>query len=97
MSDPQVRAVAVSNGYEGHFRKVHLSGWHSVQVEGIAQLFETEDKAIIAAYEARERHLFGDGILRWGAKATAARSQAEELFGKVFIGKGRKPVVVERR
>jgi hypothetical protein len=97
MNEPRVRAVPAFNGWEGHFRKLHRSGWHAVEVNGIAQLFPSEADAKVAAYEAMTRHHFGDGILRSGEKASAVRSRAEELFGKVWPGKGRKPVEVVRR
>ncbi len=97
MNEPRVRAVPVFNGWEGHFRKLHRSDWFPVEVNGITQLFPTEADAKVAAYEAMTRHHFGDGILRDGVTANAARSRAEELFGKVFPGKGRRPVEVVRR
>jgi hypothetical protein len=97
MNTAEVRAVPVMNGWEGHFRKLDKAGWHAVQVNGVVQLFETEDKAKIAAYEAMNHHHFGAGILRAGEKMSAKRTHAEELFGKVFPGKGRKPVEVVRR
>jgi hypothetical protein len=95
MNDAQVRAVPNMNGWEGHFRKVHKAGWHPVEINGIAQLYETEEKAKIAAYEALHRHIFGDGILGTGEKASIAKAEAE--FAKVFPGRGRKPFTVERR
>ena len=97
MNEPRVRAIQVYNGWEGHFKKLHRADWFPVEVNGIAQLFPTEDAAKVAAYEAMTRHHFGDGILRDGEKMSAERSQVETLFGKVFPGKGRKPVEVVRR
>lgn len=97
MNEAQVRAVQVFNGWEGHFKKVHRSGWYPVEINGIAQLFESELEAKVAAYEALHRHIFGNGILRDGDRAVSAKSKAEELFGKIFPGKGRKPVEVVRR
>ncbi len=95
MNEPRVRAVSVFNGWEGHFRKLHRAGWFPVEVNGVPQLFETEEKAKIAAYEAMHRHLFGDGILSEGERTSAARSKGEELFGAIFR-RGRKIEVVRR-
>ncbi len=95
MNEARVRAVPVFNGWEGHFRKLHKADWFPVEVNGIAQLFETEEKAKIAAYEAMTRHHFGDGILSEGERTSAARSKAEELFGAIFR-RGRKIEVVRR-
>lgn len=97
MNEPRVRAIPVFNGWEAHFRKLHKAGWFQVEVNGIAQLFPSEAEAKVAAYEAMTRHHFGDGILRDGEVVSAAKSKAEELFGKVFPGKGRRPVEVVRR
>ena len=95
MNEPRVRAVEVVNGWEGHFRKLHKAGWFPVEVNGVAQLFPTDDAAKVAAYEAMTRHHFGDGILRDGDRATSAKSKAEELFGAIFK-RGRKIEVVRR-
>lgn len=95
MNTAEVRAVAVMNGWEGHFRKLDKAGWHPVQINGVVQLYETEDKAKIAAFEAMNRHHFGAGILRDGERASFARAEAE--FAKIFPGKGRRPVEVVRR
>lgn len=95
MNEPRVRTVPEMNGYRGEFRKLDKSGWHAVEVNGIAQLYESEEKAMIAAYEAMNRYHFGAGILREGEKATVAN--AEAAFAKIFPGHGRRPFVVERR
>ncbi|RWH31637.1 hypothetical protein [Mesorhizobium sp.] len=97
MNDAEVRAIPESNGFRGEFKKVHRTEWEPVCQNGEPLLFDTKDQAEVAAYRALMKHLFGDGIVRDGEKASAARSQAEEAFGRVFPGKGRKPVVVERR
>ncbi len=95
MNEARVRAVPVFNGWEGHFRKLHRSGWFPVEVNGIAQLFPSEAEAKVAAYEAMTRHHFGDGILSDGERTSASRSKAEELFGAIFR-RGRKIEVVRR-
>lgn len=95
MNTAEVRAVAVYNGFEGHFRKLDKAGWHAVQENGITQLFETEDKAKLAAFEAMNRHHFGAGILRDGEKASIVKAETE--FAKIFPGKGRRPVEVVRK
>lgn len=97
MNDAEVRAVPESNGFRGEFKKVHRTKWEPVCQNGQPLLFDTKDQAEVAAYRALMKHLFGDGIVRDGEKASAARSQAERQFGKVFPGKGRKPVEVVRR
>lgn len=89
----QVLAVPVYGGFKGVFRK--RDGWEYVCVNGVEQVYPSEDQARLAAYEARESHLFGDGILSTGHKAEAARFKAEELFGAIFK-KGRK-IVIERK
>lgn len=94
-NEAQVRAVPGYGGFEAHFRKVHRSGWHPVEVNGIAQLYATEADAKIAAYEALHRHLFGDGIVGTGQKTAVAHAEAE--FRRIFPGKGRKAVEVVRR
>lgn len=97
MNEPRVRAIHEYNGWRGEFRKLHRAGWFPVEVNGVAQLFPTEDAAKVAAYEAMTRHHFGDGILRDGETVGAAQSKAEALFKKIFPGKGRKPIEVVRR
>jgi len=97
MNEPRVRAVPEMNGFRAEFRKLDRAGWHAVEVNGIAQLYETADKAMIAAYEAMNAHHFGAGILRDGDVVSAARDAAEVQFKKYFPGKGRKPVEVVRR
>lgn len=95
MNDAEVRAIPESNGFRGEFKKVHRSEWHIVCENGVPLLFDTEDQAQVAAYRALMKHLFGDGIVRDGEKATAVRTTAETLFGAVFR-RGRK-IEVERR
>lgn len=95
MNNAEVRAVPEMNGFRGEFRKVHRSEWYAVEVNGIAQLFATPEQAEIAAYRALMKHLFGDGIVRDGEKASLAR--AEQEFAKIFPGHGRRPVEVVRR
>ncbi|TIU02313.1 MAG: hypothetical protein E5W43_00790 [Mesorhizobium sp.] len=96
MNDAEVRAIPESNGFRGEFKKVHRSEWNVVCLNGQPQLFDTKDQAEVAAYRALMKHLFGDGIVRDGEKASAALSQAEEKFGKLLRGGG-KTVAVERR
>ncbi len=96
MNDVDARAVPVYGGYHGEFRKVHRAVYEPVCINGVPQIYPTAATAEIAAWRALRAHLCGE-IVRSGDKAGAARSQAEELFGKVFPGKGRKPVEVVRR
>ncbi|WP_189524030.1 hypothetical protein, partial [Mesorhizobium sp. M3A.F.Ca.ET.175.01.1.1] len=60
--------------------------WQPVCESGHLLLFDTKDQAEVAVYRALMKHLFGDGIVRDGEKATAALSQAEEKFGKLLRG-----------
>ncbi|RUV07958.1 hypothetical protein EOA79_02390 [Mesorhizobium sp. M1A.F.Ca.IN.020.03.2.1] len=95
MNSAEVKAVPVSNGYEGHFKKIHRSEWEPVCENGIAQLFDTEEQAEVAAYRALMKHIFGD-IVRDGEKASTALSEAEEKFGKLLRGGGKTVKVVRR-
>ena len=94
MNGIEVRVVAIMNGFEGQFRRVHKASWEAVSVNGVAQLFATRQDAEIAAWRALKAHLQGD-IVGIGGKASAARSKAEEAFGG-FFRNGRK-ITVERR
>lgn len=96
MNGVNARAVPIFGGFQGEFRKVHRSEWEPVQVNGVAQLYDTADAAEVAAWRALLAHLQGD-IVGSGDKASIARTEAEKRFGKIFPGHGKKPVVVERR
>lgn len=96
MNGVNARAIPTSGGFEGQFRKVHKSAWEPVQVNGIPQLYDTADAAEVAAWRALLAHLQGD-IVGSGDRASIERTKAEERFGKIFPGHGKKPVVVERR
>jgi len=84
----------VYGGFEGQFKKLHRTAWYPVEINGVAQVFDTRDQAEVAAYRALMKHLFGDGILRDGEKASAAAAEAE--FRKIFPGKGKVVEVVRR-
>lgn len=93
MNEPRVKAVSNPyGGWEGHFTKCDGAGWHAVQENGETRLFDSEEKALLAAYDAQNRYHFGRGILRQGEKASAAKIEA----GKLFMG-NRRVVEVERR
>lgn len=96
MNEVDARAVPVYGGYHGEFRKVHRASYEPVAIDGVPQVYRTAAEAEIAAWRALKSHLCGD-IVRDGEKMSAERSQAEQLFGKVFPGRGRKPVEVVRR
>lgn len=96
MNDVDARATPVYGGYHGEFRKVHRAAYEPVCVNGIAQVYPSAHEAEIAAWRALKAHLCAD-IVGDGQKASAAKSKAEALFGKVWPGKGRKPVEVVRR
>lgn len=97
MNNAEVRAVQVYNGWEAFFRKIHRAEWFPVQVNGVTQLYETQDQAEVAAYRALMKHLFGDGVVGTGERAGSARDEAEKMFGKVFPGKGKPAVTVVRK
>ena len=90
------KAVPVYGGFIGVFKKVHRSTWEKVCEGGVPRVFDTEPEAEVAAWRALLAHLQGE-IVGSGIEKSAARSKAEELFGKIFPGKGRKPIDVVRR
>ncbi len=94
MNEVNARAVATMGGWEGQFRKVHRSDWEAVEINGVAQLYPTQDAAEVAAWRALKAHLCGD-IVGSGEKASIAKAEGE--FAKIFPGKGRRPVDVVRR
>ena len=96
MNDVDARAVPVYGGYHGEFRKVHRAAYEAGRINGGPQVYDTADEAEVAAWRALRSHLCGD-IVRSGDRASAARSEAEAMFGKIFPGKGRRPVEVVRR
>jgi hypothetical protein len=96
MNEAEVRAVPHMNGFEAQFKKLHRAGWHAVEVNGVAQLYATPELAEVAAYRALMKHIFGDGIVRSGDKASGALTEAEAKFSRLFKGGG-KTVAVERR
>lgn len=63
--------------------------------DGPIVYFATAAEAECAAWRIKDK-IERPHMLRHGAKAGRARCQAEALFGKVFVGKG-KTVEVERR
>ncbi len=94
MNEVNARAVEMSGGFQGQMRKVHRAGWEPVCRNGQPVLFASEHEAEIAAWRALKAHLCGD-IVGSGEKASIAKAEGE--FAKIFPGKGRRPVVVERR
>lgn len=94
--EPMVKAVPVEMGWEGRFRTLRNSQWRRVEKNGVVLIFATEFEAENAAFKALYASDLGPGIVSTGHKAAAARSKAEELFGKIWPGKGKKPVRVER-
>jgi hypothetical protein len=96
MNEVNVRAVPVVGGWQGEIRKVHRADYEPVCVNGKPEVYPSEKDAEIAAWRALKEHLQAD-IVGTGDRVSAAKSRAEAEFGKVFPGRGRKPVVVERR
>ena len=80
MNSAEVRAVPIMNGFEGQFRSLRKSAWEAVQVDGIAQLYETEQAALLAAHEALLAHLTKDGVVGFAAEKSQIRAAAEKLF-----------------
>lgn len=93
-NEVDARAVPVYGGYRGEFRKVHKAAYEAVCV-GVPQVYPTREAAELAAWHALRAHLQSD-IVGTGEKASAALSEAEAKFGKLFKGGG-KTVTVERR
>lgn len=94
MNEVDARAVPVYGGHRGEFRKVHRAAYEPVCVNGVPQVYPTKEEAELAAWRALKAHLCGD-IVGSGEKASLAKAEAE--FAKIFPGKGRRPVTVERR
>lgn len=94
MNDVGARAVSTYGGWHGEFRQVHRADWRRVQHNGVDRIFDSADAAEVAAWRVLKTHMFGL-MQRDGARATAARTEAENLFGRVFTKRG--PVRVERR
>ena len=88
-----VEAVSVYGGYRAKFRK-STGGFDYVQVNGIPQVYPTMEAAELAAWQAREKHFHGHGILSTGEKNGAGRF---DEIRKVFPGHGRRPFDVEVR
>lgn len=80
MNQASVRAVPIMNGFEGQFRSLRKSAWEAVQVDGIAQLYETEQAALLAAHEALLAHLTKDGVVGFASERARLRMEAEKLF-----------------
>lgn len=95
MNDVDARAVPVYGGYQGQLRKVHRSEYEPVCVNGVPQVYRTAHEAEVAAWRALRAHIRGD-IVGSGERASAAVSEAEAKFGRIFRGGG-KTVTVERR
>lgn len=95
MNDVDARAVPVMGGYQGQMRKVHKADYEAVCVNGVPQVFPTEHAAEVAAWRALRAHIRGE-IVGSGERASAAVSEAEAKFGRIFRGGG-KTVTVERR
>lgn len=93
-NDIGARAVPTHGGYYAEFRKVHKAGWRRVRVNGVDQIYPTEDRAEVMAWRALRDHIFTVITARTDAGSLKARSKAEELFGQVF-NKGRS-IPVER-
>ena len=94
MNEVDARAAPVYGGFRGEFRKVHKAAYEPVCVNGVPQVYATREAAELAAWHALREHLQGD-IVGSGEKASLAKAEAE--FAKIFPGKGRRPVTVERR
>lgn len=95
MNDVDARSIPVVGGFQGQLRKVHRADYEPVCENGIPRVFPTAHAAEVAAWRALRAHIRGD-IVGSGERASAAMSEAEEKFGRIFRGGG-KTVTVERR
>ena len=92
-NDIGARSVPVFGGYAGEFRHVDEARWRRVAKNGVEQIYESQFEAECMAWRALKAKFFS--LIRGdGERATFARSEAEKLFGAVFI-KG-KQIKVER-
>jgi hypothetical protein len=88
MNDVDARSVPVIGGYQGQMRKVHRAEYEPVCVNGVPQVYRTSQEAEIAAWRALREHIRGD-IVGSGEKSSAAASDAEAKFGRIFRGGGK--------
>lgn len=82
MNQASVRAIPIMNGFEGQFRSLRKTAWEPVEVNGVAQLFDTEQAALLAAHEALLAHLTKDGVVGFTAERARLRMEAEKIFPK---------------
>jgi hypothetical protein len=95
-NESNARAVEVFGGFIGEYRLIHKATWHRVLCNGKACVYETASEAEVAAWRELNEKRYPP-IRSEGEKVSATRSKAEELFGQIFPGKGRKPIKVDRR
>ena len=95
-NESNARAVEVYGGYNGEYRMVHKASWQKVLCNGKACVYASASEAEVAAWrELNDRRY--PPIRSEGEKVSPARSKAEALFGKIFPGKGKRAVEVERK
>lgn len=89
MNCVDVRAVRMQGRFAAQFRRVHRADYETVEDNGETVLFETEDKAKVAGWEALTAHI--NTIMRRSGETVAAdaRSKAEALFKGKPDGKGK--------
>jgi len=90
MNHLHAKAEWIDGAWRALVRYSHKADYWPVMSGARPAGFASRDKALIAAYQAQEKHLNGT-IRGFGDKVCAARAEAERLFRP-----GRKPVVVER-
>lgn len=90
MNIVSARARETFGGFIGEYRLPHWGKWRPVlSAGGKPRIFASDKDAHIAAYEALIADRYPP-IRSEGERADATKSRAEELFAKVFPGKGRR-------
>jgi len=90
MNHFHAKAEFIDGAWRALVRYCHKADYLQLMSGARPAAFASREKALIAAYQAQERHLNGT-IRGFGDKASTARADAEKLFRP-----GKKPVVVER-
>ncbi|MCB1510649.1 MAG: hypothetical protein KDJ36_07075 [Hyphomicrobiaceae bacterium] len=93
MNDIDARGRETYRGYIAEYRLPRHGRWVPVAVRGVTQLFGSEFEAECRAWRELKRLCFG-AVRSSGHPPLKGRSEAERLFGTIFV-KGRQ-VPVER-
>lgn len=90
MNHFHAKAEWINGAWRALVRYSHKTDYWPVMSGEQPAGYPSKEKALIAAYQAQEKHVNGT-IRSFGDKASAAKASAERLFRP-----GRKPVAVER-